>query len=534
MTTTYTVNFRMPVPDFQSEPWHAPIQSLFQSVDNLIYQALIIGGTTPWANATNYLVGNIRIDVTDGSTWLCKVTNLSASVGTTFAQDRTNHPTFWARFASQINPRGAYANLTAYAYYDLVYDATLKIIALCTTPYTSAAGPANLNTEAANWAFLAVFPVATTAASISYDHTASGLVAITAQAAFDEIVVNLNAVNAAKAPIASPAFTGVPAAPTAALNTNTTQLATTGFVQAQLNALVTTTGQIGNVTITYGKIQTMTNSRLLGNLSGGVASPQEITIGSGLVAQSGPTLTAPGFAPAGAFKNLSIKVASTTTINVVADYVTMTDGTVFQTLPINVTINMALNGAVNRLDTSAIAIDTFYAIWAVVKADGTGAGAIASTSYTAPAMPSGYTCKAYIGSVQTIHASATLYGTWQFGRRAQYVVGLAGTANMPLMANANVGTAGYTAIPLARFAPQTAGEIVVTASLPNTNSSIAVAPNNSYGNVASTTNPAPLVLNAAAGSFAATASLLIESTNIYYENSSVGNGVFCNGWVDNI
>ena len=36
------------------------------------------------------------------------------------------------------------------------------------------------------------------------------------------------------APIASPIFTGVPSAPTAALNTNTTQLSTTAFVQNQL------------------------------------------------------------------------------------------------------------------------------------------------------------------------------------------------------------------------------------------------------------------------------------------------------------
>lgn len=40
------------------------------------------------------------------------------------------------------------------------------------------------------------------------------------------------------APLASPTFTGVPAAPTASIGTNTTQLATTAFVQAALAALV--------------------------------------------------------------------------------------------------------------------------------------------------------------------------------------------------------------------------------------------------------------------------------------------------------
>lgn len=37
-----------------------------------------------------------------------------------------------------------------------------------------------------------------------------------------------------KAPLASPTFTGTPSAPTAAVNTNTTQLATTAFVQAEI------------------------------------------------------------------------------------------------------------------------------------------------------------------------------------------------------------------------------------------------------------------------------------------------------------
>jgi hypothetical protein len=44
------------------------------------------------------------------------------------------------------------------------------------------------------------------------------------------------ALNDAKAPLVSPALTGTPTAPTAAAGTNTTQLATTAFVQAALNA----------------------------------------------------------------------------------------------------------------------------------------------------------------------------------------------------------------------------------------------------------------------------------------------------------
>lgn len=38
-----------------------------------------------------------------------------------------------------------------------------------------------------------------------------------------------------KAPLASPTFTGTPAAPTAATGTNTTQIATTAFVQNEIS-----------------------------------------------------------------------------------------------------------------------------------------------------------------------------------------------------------------------------------------------------------------------------------------------------------
>jgi hypothetical protein len=49
------------------------------------------------------------------------------------------------------------------------------------------------------------------------------------------------------APLASPTFTGTPAAPTATVGTNTTQIATTAFVQAAL-ALVPQNAQTGNYT----------------------------------------------------------------------------------------------------------------------------------------------------------------------------------------------------------------------------------------------------------------------------------------------
>lgn len=48
----------------------------------------------------------------------------------------------------------------------------------------------------------------------------------------DELISELNL----KAPLVSPAFTGIPIAPTASANTNTTQIATTAFVQGSVSA----------------------------------------------------------------------------------------------------------------------------------------------------------------------------------------------------------------------------------------------------------------------------------------------------------
>lgn len=56
------------------------------------------------------------------------------------------------------------------------------------------------------------------------------------EAEIDEALEAIDAAIALKAPLASPTFTGTPAAPTAAQGTNTTQLATTAFVVAEVAA----------------------------------------------------------------------------------------------------------------------------------------------------------------------------------------------------------------------------------------------------------------------------------------------------------
>lgn len=294
------------------------------------------------------------------------------------------------------------------------------------------------------------------------------------------------------------------------------------------------TASITDKNVTYAKIQDVANNRLLGNVSGGSGPTQEITIGAGLLVNS-TTLTAPAFPPKGSFSNLSIKVASNTTVTVAADLVTTTDGTNYLTTALSGTINLGSNGAANSLDTGTIAQGTWYSIWAIAKADGTTAG-LASTSSSSPTLPSGYTYKSRIGWVRTISGSATLYGTWQLGRRAQYVVGLAQTsapikiAGGSATGDPSVGT--YTSVAISSYVPTTASEIL--GSIVAQYGKSIIAPNNSYGAISSTTAPPPVAVNAGSAESITPFSFIVESSNIYWASNANLNYVYISGWIDNI
>ena len=286
------------------------------------------------------------------------------------------------------------------------------------------------------------------------------------------------------------------------------------------------------------------NTYVSGGTLGG--SVEEISIGSGLLLSNANVLTA-AFPPPAAFKNLSIKVATTTTVTLAADFVAMTDGSSYLTAAVSGTINLGTTGA-NALDAGTVAIDTWYAIFSIAKPDGTTAG-LASTSATAPTMPSGYTYKARVGWVRTIHASATLLGTWQMGRTAQYVVGLAQTtAPLLIMDSGAKGTFSGTsptgaAVSTSSYVPSTASRVHVTVNNQWSNngagvSSILVAPNASWFS----TNTGPqgsgqfvwrLYLNAASAS-SGNEWMLLESTNLYWASSTNGAAISCSGWEDNI
>lgn len=311
-------------------------------------------------------------------------------------------------------------------------------------------------------------------------------------------------------------------------------------VKLAANAVATANLIAANVT--YASIQNVGNAKLLGNNSGGAAAVSEISLGTGLAWGGASTVIATMFPPPGVRSKLSLKVTSTTNVTCVADFVTTTDGTSVLTTALSGVCNLGANGAANTLDAGTIAIDQWYAIWAIAKADGTTA-TLASLSFTAPTLPTGYTFKARIGAVQTIHASATLYGTWQFGNKAQYIVGLASTATLPLIVSGAQGTYSSAGTPtwatpsVVRFVPPTASEIQIVHTSNwkgGLASNIQIAPSNAYGSGSGASGNMPPYDNSGAAAGTNNFWMTLEATTIACATGAAGAAISCMGWVDNL
>ncbi len=329
--------------------------------------------------------------------------------------------------------------------------------------------------------------------------------------------------------------------------TNSGEWIVIGHRSLGLEANAVTTTNIINSAVTYAKIQNETNNTLLGNVSGGAAAPEEITIGTGL-SVSGSTISAPAFPPPASFKALVIKVTGNTGATVAADYVTTTDGTNFQSTSVSSTLNLGTNGGIDALEGSlTIAQATLYYVWVIAKTDGT-TKVLVNTSSSAVTFPSGYTFKARIGAFFTASGSAQLMGTWQLGRRAQYKVGLAQCTIVPVIASASggaVGTFSTTSPTLATasvsgLVPATASRIFVNVASGTAGGGVGnvlVAPTTSYGG--SNMGPKGSAGNSFPyynGSIDASGSceMVLEATTIAWCSSGTGGQISCSGWEDNL
>jgi hypothetical protein len=198
MTTDYTTNFQLALPDFRMGPWHDLINGNLKKIDTLLFNALSGANVEVWIHSTQYHLGDNTLDDTDATIWLCVVAHTSAATGT-FAADRAAHPTYWTRLLTGFAPRGEWKQNTNYFPYDLAYDSARGIMALCTFRHTSTA-TGSIVDDQANWVFLLDMSDVgqMIASAVTYSNLASGIPKSDVQGAIDYVetqVHSLDAVN---------------------------------------------------------------------------------------------------------------------------------------------------------------------------------------------------------------------------------------------------------------------------------------------------------------------------------------------------
>lgn len=197
MTTEYTPNFGLALPDFRMGPWHDLVNGNTSRLDALIFGAISSSETDLWANNTHYLPGITTLDGTDATIWMCVIDHVSPATGT-FAQARTANPTYWTRLLTGFAPRGEWAHSTDYFPYDLAYQSSLGIFALCKTRHTSNTS-GTIKDDAIYWSYLVDFSTiqSVIASAVSYSPTGQ-LTKTNVQLAIDEAeqqIIGLNTVN---------------------------------------------------------------------------------------------------------------------------------------------------------------------------------------------------------------------------------------------------------------------------------------------------------------------------------------------------
>lgn len=233
-----------------------------------------------------------------------------------------------------------------------------------------------------------------------------------------------------------------------------------------------------------------------------------------------------------------------TNIDITADQAVMinpTGNVPIYASAISVTINTTTTGA-NGLDTGSRANSTWYNLFLI--SNGSATAGLASTSATAPTLPSGYVYYVRVGAMRT-DGSANFYRSRQLGSRVQYVLTSGtNTSTLPIISSGAgaVGTYSATAPTwsaqsVSNFVPPTATRINLAFSTNRRNagagSNLQIAPNNSYGGYATSTDAIPFFDNGASGAWGGSLEMLLESTNIYIaynQNTTVS----ASGWTDKV
>jgi hypothetical protein len=149
--TSYTARFRLPIPDFNQEPWHDEFDLLCRAIDEMVYNA-ILGNSPAWANSTAYVIGDVVIDTANGLMYTAAVAHTSPPLPTTFATFRAANPTYWNPTVIVPTQRGAWSGPgTTYVVGDFVTESNRY--AVCLVSHISSA-TFNTDLGANKWSIL--------------------------------------------------------------------------------------------------------------------------------------------------------------------------------------------------------------------------------------------------------------------------------------------------------------------------------------------------------------------------------------------
>ena len=147
----YTTNYKFEIPSFDFPNWHTYYARTLKTIDSMFYQ--VTGSTNlkgAWQNSTAYVIGDRVIDTDDSTTYVCLVDHTSAASPDTFADERTDQPTYWSVSRIGPAPRGDWVTATLYFQNDFVQHGNQYYV--CEIQHTSGTFATDL--AASKWTLL--------------------------------------------------------------------------------------------------------------------------------------------------------------------------------------------------------------------------------------------------------------------------------------------------------------------------------------------------------------------------------------------
>jgi len=235
---------------------------------------------------------------------------------------------------------------------------------------------------------------------------------------------------------------------------------------------------------------------VIANITGAAAAPAAVTFADLLAAAAPGVACVPGAISLFVTNQFSALPSSQVGMTASSAVLVNAAGTGVQLLGVSQEGSLLASGA-GGLDVGAVAANTWYLVWLIYNPTTDTQAILFSLNWLMPALPSGYTFFARLGSCLT-DGSSNLYRFYQRGNRFQWsVTPGTNTTRMMLL----TGTTGSVTAPTwtAFGLPWSVGTAsAVDLVLVNSGSSNCVgivAPNASYGAAGTIPNPPPLQTN---------------------------------------